>query len=322
MKFSKKQMLLLIFIIISSALSLLHLAGAFSVQSLRASDALYAPAPAMEDITIFAIDDSSIQRIGRWPWDRAVYAQALEKLQGAKVVGIDISFFEPSGSDDKLQNALESFESAVLVAEEVPAGDFSQILKPVFIMDNIGHANVFVDEDGVTREIPAEISNGEERIEAFSIKIAEAYSGEDYDFGASTLLVNFAEPFSAYSFSDIFDNENIPNIVENKIIFIGATAPDLHDFRITPVTESMPGVELHANAVQTLLTGAFLERQSAESVIAAIFILSLLVALSLYLFRALFATIITAVAGAGYLFFSFNAFYSGTVMNIFYPLLS
>ncbi|MBI2583810.1 MAG: adenylate/guanylate cyclase domain-containing protein, partial [Candidatus Aenigmarchaeota archaeon] len=127
---------------------------------------------------------------------------------------------------------------------------------------------------------------------------------------------------SAYSFSDIFDNENIPNIVENKIIFIGSTAPDLHDFRITPVTESMPGVELHANAVQTILTGAFLERQSREYVIAVIFILSLIVALALYFFRALFATIITAVAGAGYLFFSFNAFYSGTVMNIFYPLLS
>src|SRR5690606_8634594 len=42
-----------------------------------------------EDIVIIAIDDSSIDALGYWPWRRALHAQLLGKLQQARVTGLD-----------------------------------------------------------------------------------------------------------------------------------------------------------------------------------------------------------------------------------------
>lgn len=47
------------------------------------------------DIVIVAIDDSSIDALGRWPWRRAVHAALLDRLQGARAVGLDLIFAEP-----------------------------------------------------------------------------------------------------------------------------------------------------------------------------------------------------------------------------------
>ncbi len=52
---------------------------------------------ANSDITIIAIDDSSIENLGRWPWPRDLHAQLIQKLQeaGAKLVVYDVFFTEP-----------------------------------------------------------------------------------------------------------------------------------------------------------------------------------------------------------------------------------
>ncbi len=51
---------------------------------------------AAEKIAIIAIDDQSIDEIGRWPWSRNVHAQMLEKLakSRAKVVGMQVFLTE------------------------------------------------------------------------------------------------------------------------------------------------------------------------------------------------------------------------------------
>ena len=50
-----------------------------------------------EKVAIIAIDDASIERIGRWPWPREIQAQALQFLAkgGAKVVANTILYSEP-----------------------------------------------------------------------------------------------------------------------------------------------------------------------------------------------------------------------------------
>jgi len=50
-----------------------------------------------ENIAIVAIDDESIQQIGRWPWSRSVLAEVVDKLSTAKakVVGLSIFLNEP-----------------------------------------------------------------------------------------------------------------------------------------------------------------------------------------------------------------------------------
>jgi hypothetical protein len=53
------------------------------------------PAPA--DIVIVAIDDASIEAIGRWPWKRSVHATLLEQLARARprAVVLDLVLSEP-----------------------------------------------------------------------------------------------------------------------------------------------------------------------------------------------------------------------------------
>ncbi|HSJ99477.1 MAG TPA: CHASE2 domain-containing protein, partial [Myxococcota bacterium] len=72
------------------------------------------PAPSSDGIVLVLIDDASIREVGRWPWSRAVIADALARLRaaGARTIGIDLLFAEPEPSAipgvwrDRLRQAL------------------------------------------------------------------------------------------------------------------------------------------------------------------------------------------------------------------------
>jgi CHASE2 domain-containing sensor protein len=63
--------------------------------------------PSPDDIVIVAIDDASLQRIGKWPWSRSVMADLLNKLSAAKprAIGLDVIYAEQSNPADDLQLA-------------------------------------------------------------------------------------------------------------------------------------------------------------------------------------------------------------------------
>ena len=48
--------------------------------------------------------------------------------------------------------------------------------------------------------------------------------------------------------------------IEGKIILVGTSAPGLLDLRATPVDAAIPGIDIHAQVLEHLLTGNFLER--------------------------------------------------------------
>src|SRR5262245_44807539 len=52
--------------------------------------------PPTDKIVHLDIDDDSIERIGRFPWNRTILAQMLDeiRLAGPKVVGFDVMFSE------------------------------------------------------------------------------------------------------------------------------------------------------------------------------------------------------------------------------------
>src|SRR5215472_17414388 len=51
-----------------------------------------------------------------------------------------------------------------------------------------------------------------------------------------------------------------PEEIEGRIILVGTSAPGLLDLRATPVDAQVPGIDIHAQVIETLLTGRFLER--------------------------------------------------------------
>jgi serine/threonine-protein kinase len=57
-------------------------------------------APAVSHVSIVAIDDASMARLGRWPWPRSLHASVIERLKasGAKVIAPTIQFQDPEES--------------------------------------------------------------------------------------------------------------------------------------------------------------------------------------------------------------------------------
>ncbi len=81
---------------------------------------------ATDKIAIIAIDDQSIEKIGRWPWPRNVLANMIEKLAAvkAKVIGLQIFLTEPQTDPgleyiEKLQQYLNAAKFPKKAAKQV-----------------------------------------------------------------------------------------------------------------------------------------------------------------------------------------------------------
>ena len=77
-------------------LSFLFQIGFLSNINLKLTDNLYGGKQPLDSIAIVAIDDKSLQEIGRWPWNRTIFAKTVDFLSESKALGIDVAFFESS----------------------------------------------------------------------------------------------------------------------------------------------------------------------------------------------------------------------------------
>ena len=61
--------------------------------------------------------------------------------------------------------------------------------------------------------------------------------------------------FRYISATDLLSKRIAPETLKGKLVLLGTTAPGLQDVRVTPVGETYPGVEAHANVISGLLDG-------------------------------------------------------------------
>jgi adenylate cyclase len=64
--------------------------------------------------------------------------------------------------------------------------------------------------------------------------------------------------FRYISAADVLAKRLPPSTLKDKVVLVGTTAPGLLDLRVTPVGETYPGVETHANVISGLLDGNIL----------------------------------------------------------------
>lgn len=304
--------------IVSIILSSLFLSGFFKIQSDRLSDLLYSEQKPFSDITIIAIDDKSINEIGRWPWSRSVFSDALEKLKDAKVIGMDVSFLEPESekADSSMQERLDELDGKAILASECSEFSNSKCmkwLKPIFNAST-GAANVYV-ENGIARAIPSNIDDEK----GFSREISEIYLNREVEMQGKN-YIRFSR-FEKISFSDLAKGKIDDERIKGRIVLIGATAKNLHDEKETPIG-TLSGVELHASAVQTIITNSFLQKQSSLDVVIWIFALSMLASFVLFRFKLIPATLMSAFMIIAYMILSIFRADSGTICNVLYPSAS
>lgn len=255
----------------------------FTVTDNRLTDKLIVPRPASANIVIVAIDDKSIQEFGVWPWPRSLHAQMIDKLTeaGVKVIGYDVTFSEASDpkQDQLLADAISSSDREIILSsEEHP------LLRPLKILYNnanehafFGYTDLSPDRDGVIRTEQTYIDGWE--YESFDQAVARKV-------GPEFLRIPFVGPpgsFTTTSFSDVLNGTAPASRLQGKTVLVGATAPDLHDAHLVPTSHGtlMPGVEIHANAIQAIWEGRNLRVQDSAAIL---FILAvLLIGLSMIL---------------------------------------
>ncbi|HSL23446.1 MAG TPA: CHASE2 domain-containing protein [Vicinamibacterales bacterium] len=80
-----------------------------------------------------------------------------------------------------------------------------------------------------------------------------------------SLVVRFRGPrgtFPHVSAADVLNGRTPPDALNERIVFVGATALGVRDVTPTPVETAMPGIEVHASAADTLLQEDFISTPS------------------------------------------------------------
>ena len=218
----------------------------------------------------------------------------------------------------------------------------------------IGLVNVQAGEDGVVREIPliAESDTADlpslalatymyvEKVDGpviqrpFGVEVGDRVIPTG---GAKLFRINFSPGLSPGEGGP--GSETVPFVsagallnsadpvpeLEGKIVFIGATAPILQDFRQTPVAKSnlgVPGVFVHANALNTMLTGEFLYEGSTAETAGWVFVLAAAIAIVSWLFPLRFGVSVPLLLMIGWLLWSFARFEAGVIPDFVSPPLA
>jgi adenylate cyclase len=74
--------------------------------------------------------------------------------------------------------------------------------------------------------------------------------------------------------------------IEGRLLIIGTSAAGLLDLRATPLDASVPGVELHAQAIEQILQGTFLQRPDLATSAELLYILVLGLLIAIFIYRS------------------------------------
>lgn len=119
--------------------------------------------------------------------------------------------------------------------------------------------------------------------------------------------------------------EEIAPLIEGNIVFIGTSAAGLLDIRATPLGQNVPGVSLHAQALEQILTGKFLARPDwAEGLeVTMVAAVALLVAAMVAMFSPAVAVTAGLAVAAAFLALSWYAFRAwGFLIDPVAPILA
>jgi adenylate cyclase len=248
--------------------------------------------PPNNKIVIVAVDDFSLNWTGQqWPWPRAYLARIVDQLNqaGARLVGLDVMLFEDgydAGGDEALAAALGRSVKSVSVMQifldNSQGYPINTLKTPLKIYQNglsaTGISGVTSDNDAIARSLQAYATYGSEVYFNWAFEVAAlglgvdqpnltssalTFNGQPVPLYGGRLLVNYAGPvktYTTYSASDVADGLVDPSVFRGKIVLIGATSMTLKDNYPTPfsATNPTPGVEIVANAANTLMTGRYL----------------------------------------------------------------
>lgn len=308
---------------------------------LRFADSLYTRNEPSKEMIIVAIDDFSTlappEGLGRYStWSRENYIKLLEILEeeDPKVIGFDIIFSKPTNEkiDQSLADKFQKSNNIILSFISNP----TLPIYPIEEFKNsttIAFADAQTDKDGILRreKTEAHISGDNKFYDSLALAVAKKYLNKekiDIPLENEKMLVNyFANSFGQQTipFIDVLNKKFPKGLFKNKIVLVGlVTFREIDDRVITPKDSStlMPGVEVWANQIQTIIEGKFLSNQSQIAQIITIAIIAAAATIALNYLGIIFSILITLAAIIGYVFAAHFFYRKGIILNMVYPFIT
>lgn len=231
-------------------------------------------------------------------------------------------------------------------------GGVQGIIASVFTNDyiNVGIHSIQKGVDDLIRDSNVLFyENNPEELEDFAVKVVRTYldgyntknSGDIKDgkyilktdnktiqiplTEENRMLINYSGKPRSYRGADISEVINgtvSDNVFRDKIVLVGIV-DNLENSNFTPMSSNtqMTSVEIHANAIQTILDEKFLVYQSkwSETLVWGIL---LLVAVIVFMYFSVWLGMIgLALFTGGYFLYANLAYRNGLVVSIFYPMV-
>src|SRR6266850_2409225 len=230
--------------------------------------------------------------------------------------------------------------------------DFPGLLRNVHVLEEAaagrGLFTIKPERDGIVRRVPMMMLAQGAPMPSLSFEILRVATGTDTIFIKSEkagiksiavkgfevptdhngqLWIHFArrDPSIYVSASDVLEGRVAPEKIARKLVLIGTSAVGLLDLKTTPIDPVMPGVEVHAQVLESALTRAVLSQPNYGIVVelCAAIVLGLLVIafapmfgpITLVAVGGLFASLLV---GTSWYFYSQQRL----LIDFTYPLLS
>ncbi|MEO8617100.1 MAG: adenylate/guanylate cyclase domain-containing protein [Luteolibacter sp.] len=264
-----------------------------------------------EELVLLGIDEASMSLDGlapaevaaspalslmnqRFPWDRRVWARAIDRLAGAgaKLIVLDLIFSESSDpdADAELAAAIKRHPGQVVLASVISpggagAGNVFMLVEPAerFLEaePRLGYVNFYRDQvDGLERmarytttlgiENEGRRRSGEPEYRSLAAEVIHAMGSEvpsgDHELRfAGRDETGAADLYAPKSVCGIFADEiwkrNYDNgsFFRDRVVMIGPVAPRFQDIHNTPMGP-ISGPQLHLQAIACGLDKAFIQR--------------------------------------------------------------
>jgi adenylate cyclase len=303
--------------------------------------------PAIAADTMQGLDDATRDKLRALPSNDQVFADALRR---SRVV------LAQSGIPNVLSQSDPSLPQtglAMLGGEPQPfLFKFAGLLRNIPVLETAaggrGLVTIRNERDGIVRRVPMMMVAQGTTVPSLSFEVLRVATGTDTIFvksdaagvksiavqgfelptdGNGQLYVHFAhhDPSIYVSASDVLDGLVPADTVAGRLVLIGTSAVGLFDLKTTPVDRVMPGVEIHAQVLESALTGKVLSRPSyaigAELIITIllgiliIWVAPLFTPVNLFLFGT---AIVAAMIGTAWYYYVQQRL----LFDFTYPLMS
>lgn len=284
--------------------------------------------------TLDNLDESSRQRLKQLPSNDAILAdiiaQAGRVVLGQTVVPEALTGREVDGEIPQTSIAVLNGDPSLHVENH------SALLRNIQALDQAaagrGIFNVTAERDGVVRRIPALVKVGGVFHPTLAVEMLRVATGQP------SILVRLTPPDALvpgvrdivirpsvvetdphgriYLYSARYDRKNYisaksaldgsfdPAAVAGKLVILGTSAAGLQDIRTTAVERNIPGVDVHAQIIETVMTGMQLEippdatlREWTATVLAGLLMIMLVPAIGARWTLAAFAVVAGGMVG-------------------------